>query len=366
MNNIKLDVNELYQTLKLTPETQNILLIGKHGIGKSEIITNFYKNEANMKVQSFFLGQMSDPGDLIGLLSKDEKTGRSIFMPPFWWPIKNEPIVLFLDELNRARPELLQAVQDLTLNRTLAGKILPKGSIIVSAINEGDEYQLTELDPALVSRFNVYSFDPTVKDWLIWATKNNVDKRIIAFIQKNEVYLDNNLKQKENESVWNSSIQKSPDRRAWKKLSDFIINIEILQDIHIKIIAGIIGIEAALIFKKYTQENKSLTPEAVLLNFKFQKKIIEKLELENITFLNEQMIYWINNKNYETKKKKTVSNNFLKYINLLEEIKMEEGVAHLASMLEDKNFSHAASLLLIENEKIMDKLVDYIESIDIS
>jgi hypothetical protein len=365
MNNIKLNVEELYQVLKLTPIEQNILLIGKHGIGKSEIITAYYENERSMKVQSFFLGQMSDPGDLIGLLNKDEKTGKSVFMPPFWWPTENEPIVLFLDELNRARPELLQAVQDLTLNRTLAGKVLPKGSIIVSAINEGDEYQLTELDPALVSRFNVYNFDPTIKDWLIWANKNNVDKRIIAFIQKNEVYLDNNLKNNQDNGIWSSSIQKSPDRRAWKKLSDFIQNIDFLEDIHIKIIAGIIGIEAALIFKKYNQENRSLTPEAVLLNFKFQQKIIEKLELENITFLNEQMIYWINNKNYDVKNKKTISNNFLKYIELLKEIKMEEGIAHLASMLEDKNFSHASSMLLIDNDKIMDKLVDYIQNIDI-
>ncbi len=58
-----------------------------------------------MKVVAFFLGQMSDPGDLIGLMHKDEETGRSVFLPPYWWPVDGRPIVLFLDELNRARPE---------------------------------------------------------------------------------------------------------------------------------------------------------------------------------------------------------------------------------------------------------------------
>ncbi|RKZ40094.1 MAG: hypothetical protein DRQ49_09515 [Gammaproteobacteria bacterium] len=179
---IKIDALELLEILRITPPEQNIMLIGKHGIGKSQIITQFYQK---MKVVPFFLGQMSDPGDLIGLMHKDEKTGHSEFLPPYWWPTDNKAIVLFLDELNRARPEILQSVQDLTLNKTLAGKKLPKGSIVISAVNEGEEYQLTDLDPALVSRFNLYEFAPTVEDWLLWANDNGIDGRIISFIQKN-------------------------------------------------------------------------------------------------------------------------------------------------------------------------------------
>lgn len=75
------------------------------------------------------------------------------FYPPYWWPApvreaspqENRPVVLFLDERGRARPEILQAVQDLTLNKTLADKPLPPGSIVIAAVNAGEEYQLTEL-----------------------------------------------------------------------------------------------------------------------------------------------------------------------------------------------------------------------------
>jgi MoxR-like ATPase len=90
---------------------------------------------------------------------------------PYWIPIRVKPIfdcpggfppvVLFLDELNRARPEILQTIMDLTLNKILAGKKLPSGSQIISAVNEGEEYQLTDLDPALISRFNIYYFSPS-------------------------------------------------------------------------------------------------------------------------------------------------------------------------------------------------------------
>src|SRR5262245_18293809 len=176
---IRIDVKELLDVLRLTPSAQNVLLIGKHGIGKSEIIRQYYEHERGLSVIAFFLGQMSDPGDLIGLLQKDEVTGRSVFLPPYWWPQAGKPIVLFLDELNRARPEILQSVHDLALNRTLAGKRLPEGSIVVAAVNEGDEYQLTDLDPALVSRFNLYEFAPSVEDWLLWAAESGVDPRVL-------------------------------------------------------------------------------------------------------------------------------------------------------------------------------------------
>ena len=109
---------------------------------------------------ALFLGQMSDPGDLIGLPRLNEETGKTDFMPPYWFPTDGVPIVLFLDELNRARPEMLQTVMDLVLNRKLAGRQLPEGSRIISAVNAGEQYQVGELDPALVSRFNIYTLRP--------------------------------------------------------------------------------------------------------------------------------------------------------------------------------------------------------------
>ena len=42
------------------------MLTGKHGIGKSQILKQFFE-ERGQKVVILFLGQMSDPGDLIGL-----------------------------------------------------------------------------------------------------------------------------------------------------------------------------------------------------------------------------------------------------------------------------------------------------------
>lgn len=140
MANVNANVTELIKLLDIMSDEQNIMLVGNHGIGKSEILTEYFSAKG-MPVIALFLGQMSDPGDLIGIPTKNEVTGKTDFMPPYWFPLDGKPIVLFLDELNRARPEVLQTIMDLALNRKLAGRRLPEGSRIISAVNEGNQYR---------------------------------------------------------------------------------------------------------------------------------------------------------------------------------------------------------------------------------
>ena len=257
-----INTSELKETLELTPSTQNVMLVGKHGIGKSEILTSYF-NSKGMKVVTLFLGQMADPGDIIGIPSKVEKqdadgkaTSRTDFTPPYWFPQDGEPIVLFLDELNRARPEILQTVMDLTLNRKLAGKALPEGSHVISAVNDGDEYQLTDLDPALVSRFNIYEFKPTVEEWLNWAVSQGLDERVINFIQDNPTWLDG-------DSSDYKGLEKSADRRAWKHVSDIMLKVKDIKDIHKRIIAGIVGAGAAAAFIRERRFWRSFLPRQI-------------------------------------------------------------------------------------------------------
>lgn len=266
---ISISTKELLYVIEHTPADQNIMLVGKHGIGKSEILTKFYTGSGK-KVVPLFLGQMSDPGDIIGLPNKDEETGHTTFMPPYWFPTDGQPIVLFLDELNRARPEILQVVQDLVLNKTLAGRRLPEGSVIISAVNAGEEYTLTDIDPALLSRFNVYRFSPTVTEWISWATRNDVNSRVIDFISMHEDMLDSKF------NYGTDSTEKHCDRRSWKRVSDYMNmndyskaasgrSVELIA--YRKVISGIIGERVGAAFCDYLQTADFLSPEAVLNDF---------------------------------------------------------------------------------------------------
>ena len=87
--NVKVNIQELLYMLDNTPAEQNIMLSGRHGIGKSEILTAYFADKG-MKVIALFLGQMSDPGDLIGL---PDKSGEiTVFRPPYWFPIDGNAV----------------------------------------------------------------------------------------------------------------------------------------------------------------------------------------------------------------------------------------------------------------------------------
>ena len=353
---ITINSTELIKVLDVTPDRHNIMLVGRHGIGKSEILTKHY-NDQGMKVVTLFLGQMSDPGDLIGLPHKDEKTGRTEFMPPYWFPVDGEAIVLFLDELNRARPEVLQTVMDLVLNRKLAGRALPEGSRIISAVNDGEEYQLTDLDPALVSRFNIYTFRPTPQDWLLWAEKNGIDKRIINFITDHANMLDG-----DGVNQIDRGLEKTPDRRAWKRVSDIIKDAPSLDTFHQKLVAGVIGVAVAAQFFKEFKNSNVPTATDVLLNYEKQRKRIESLEIDKIAIVNDEIMRYLETHTKLGKDEAKVKYNFVEYIDFLKNEK-KEGLAHMVSCVESGSYPQAVVFLVTKLPEVYTTFTKFIHNI---
>ena len=353
--NISISIDELKRLLTAMPTDQNIMLTGRHGIGKSEILTNFYA-ERGMKVVTLFLGQMSDPGDLIGLPNKNEQTGKTDFMPPYWFPMDGEPIVLFLDELNRARPEVLQTVMDLVLNRKLAGRQLPKGSVIISAVNEGDEYQLTDLDPALVSRFNIYQFRPTTAEWLLWAQENGLDERVIYFISNNADWLDENIKQAD-EYV---GLEKSPDRRAWKKVSDLIKGIDSLDD-YKKFVAGIIGVAATAAFYASVAEKNIIYGKSVLVDFAKVRGKLKSLQFHHFAVINEGIFRCLQLHDYEDSS--TSADNLTAYTAWLLNNEKKEAFANFTNLITDSKYPKAVVFISTKTPELYKKVIEFIRNL---
>ena len=55
--NITVSARELEKILDATPPEQNVMLVGRHGTGKSEILLKYYSSRGQ-KVVSFFLGRL--------------------------------------------------------------------------------------------------------------------------------------------------------------------------------------------------------------------------------------------------------------------------------------------------------------------
>lgn len=360
MSNISVNITELKQLLEATPASHNIMLVGNHGIGKSEILTEFFR-EKGMPVVALFLGQMSDPGDLIGLPCKEEKTGKTDFMPPYWFPTDGNPIVLFLDELNRARPEILQTVMDLALNRKLAGKLLPEGSRIISAVNAGDQYQLTDLDPALVSRFNIVNFKPTAEEWLLWARKSGLDPRVVGFIDENRMWLDKDPDQKEGADT---GLDKNPDRRAWKRVSDVVADKAELKEIDSKIISSIVGPKAASAFIQNAATRKILSGREVLSGFGKAKvkDTIAEYGIHQLSVVNEGIYRHLEVEKVREKDFSTYSENLMSYFQYLTKHR-KEAAAHFANIYVQGTYQEAIGFIATKCPMLVMMLVSYVKGI---
>lgn len=355
---IKINVEELQYILGCTPSNQNVLLCGKHGIGKSEIITKFYEAKG-MKVVPLFIGQMSDPGDIIGLPNKNEETGQTEFMLPYWFPTDGKPIVLFLDELNRARPELLQVVMDLVLNRKIAGKSLPEGSIIVSAINSGDEYTLTDLDPALISRFNVYKFEPSVREWLSWALRNGVNDYVVDFIATFDNMLDCPYKE------GTDTQEKSYDRRSWKRLSD-VINLSGISNTSNcqKMVCGIIGDIAGARFFEHYINGTLVKGEDILLRYSNVKDRLKNYKLIKKMAVIERLCAFIDREDVRKNPRYTQAVCVENFKLFLKDLNREE-LAYLCSVYSTENLFPNFKLFIADNYELDSIISQFISSIEV-
>lgn len=352
---ISLTVEQLYDTFEATPVNHNILLVGNHGIGKSRIVEDYF-TQKGMKVTALFLGQMSDPGDLIGLPRLNEETGKTDFMPPYWFPTDGVPIVLFLDELNRARPEMLQTVMDLVLNRKLAGRKLPEGSRIISAVNAGEQYQVGELDPALVSRFNIYELRPTAQDWIKWAKKVNLDERVIQFITNRPDMLDGQFDPKAD------SLDKSPDRRGWERVSQLLKDIKTPDPVHARMVAGIVGaLATSALFDSFSE--KGITGKDIAENYPKVESQVKELPLERFALINDDLLDYLESLPSEKKKISTKNiDNTIQYLGWIKENRRDAYAYFINAFMSGKfkktvaTFSKAKPEIIVEFNNFITEL----------
>jgi alkaline phosphatase D len=223
-----------------------VLLRGRHGIGKSQVVYQLAAN-AGMPVVERRASQMTE-GDLVGLPSIEGN--RTTFNPPDWFKIAcEEPVVLFLDEVDRATLEVRQGIFELTDSRKLNGHTLHPDTLIFAAINggeHGESYQVNEMDPAELDRWSVWDVEPTTEDWLNWG-KENVDSLVWDFINQNRDHLEHSADIEPN--------KRYPSRRSWKRLNDVLADADQLEagPAMFNLAQSFVGFEAAVALNDFAQ-----------------------------------------------------------------------------------------------------------------
>lgn len=279
----------------ILPKDTSVLLRGGHGIGKSQLVRQVAAiiakngNLSNFEVIDRRLSQMSE-GDMIGLPSTDGEVTR--FNPPEWYKRACEkPVCLFLDELNRATPEVMQAAFQIVLDRELNGCKLHPETRVFSAINTGGAYTVNEMDPALLDRFWAIDLTPDVIDWLAWAKEsNNINEHIISFIAGNDKWLD------PPKNCDNSTI--SPSRRSWERLSIALTQINLTEDPNnaafYPVCLGYIGTEATIAYHGFMKTiDLQVSGKEIIEDFSNVKNKIEKLGQEKLNIAIEKVAHYI-------------------------------------------------------------------------
>lgn len=266
-----------------------VLLRGRHGVGKSQVVYQVAKN-MRLPVVERRASQMTE-GDLLGIPSPDGTNingEQASKFRPFEWLVKacTEPVVLFFDEVDRATVEVRQGIFELTDSRKLAGWHLHEDTVICAAINGGEhgsQYQVGEMDPAELDRWTTFDIEPSVEDWLAWA-KDNVNYLLWDFINQNRKHLEH-LDDFEPGKVY-------PSRRSWDRFNQTMAQSDLYSDPRSSMVFNLasvfVGFEAAVALADFIKNyNKLVTVEDVIVNGKLD--LTENFGINDHTALVEKM-----------------------------------------------------------------------------
>lgn len=274
-------INDLKRVLPFMLKNNIVPFIwGNQGIGKTQGIKQYCKeNNLGLVVLNTATQEV---GDLVGLLIKDDENKTVKHARPSWFPTEGSGIV-FLDELNRASGEVIQALFPFVISGTLHTHQLPAGWRVVAAGNyQNDKFTTTDTsDAAWLSRFCHLDFTPSVEEWIYHAETCNGND-IADFIRTYPSMLETSGK---DAGRLDLSIV-TPDRRAWLEgVSKLDNELDFPNELRYEVYAGLVGSSAAASYTTWKiKQEKNLTLNQILSGYNtldIRKKVTSKSEDES-------------------------------------------------------------------------------------
>jgi len=125
--------------------------------------------------------------------------------------------ILFLDELNRAYPEVLATCLKLVDERIIGNvRIGSKWGIIAASNRPGDDIFIGDWTAILGRRFHNVNFVPTFDEWKIWAYENDINPEIMTFLEFNKQYFYH----------WDAESYVNASPSDWHRASKTLKNLE--------------------------------------------------------------------------------------------------------------------------------------------
>lgn len=191
------------------------------------------------------LGKMPDPDDI--------EAQRTYYMKLQSLQPRFQHGILFIDEVNRAQDDVLQAIFQLILDRRVGMYVLPPGWCVVAAGNYMEGYMVTGFnDPAFLNRFSHMTLsggETTLEEWVNYMSLSHGESAtdVIEFASQNTKYLDGDVA-----GELGFSIQ--PSRRSWEmvvRVDEACKSGKYSEIARMEVLSGLIGRELAQAFTRY-------------------------------------------------------------------------------------------------------------------
>ena len=311
-----MDIKTFNLVASKLPAEMALLLRGPTGVGKS-FLGKAIATELDLPFIDVRLSVMSE-GDVAGYpdLEGMKKNGiMTMCMPSWFMRACKEPVVLMLDEMNRALPGVQQSAFQLVLDRELGNdedgvpyKLHPETRII-AAVNHGAEYDVNDMDPALLRRFWCVDIMPTTEDWISWAGENDIDEVLVDFIRQNPAHLRVDPTAVEPGSV-------APNPASWHRLNTSLVHMQMAPSAvcgnrvpgFYAVASGFVGTEAAIALTDFVEKYELvISAEDILDSFGEVKDRVDAQPASGLAHVIEKIADHCKNEKWSNKQAKNLA-----------------------------------------------------------
>ena len=233
----------------------SILVEGRAGIGKSQTVREWARKNG-FKVRDIRLINY-DVGDFVLKVPKDEALQNKYNEWLLELSRTEEPILLLLDEIDKAPETVQRMAYQLILDREVEGLKLSNNVMIVAIQNSDDDglFNNIKREKPLWDRF-VFRVeqDLDIDAFLEYAYKNFRNIELVAFLEKNKdfIYLEDK----------NRDLLIATPRR-WEMLDKVLTGVEDINDI-VFYATQVVGKEVALSLRAFLEIGKKYDVEKII------------------------------------------------------------------------------------------------------
>lgn len=311
-----MDIRTIKNIVPNLPANIAVLMRGPTGVGKSHVARAFAE-ELELPFIDVRGSTMDEAkvGGLPDMRAVDEKKVATFVVPSWFKTACERPCVIMLDELNRSMPTVMQAFFQIVLDRELGNDEdgvpyrLHPDTRVVAAINAGSEYDVNEMDPALLRRFWVCDVEPTVADWTDWAEETGLDQVLVEFIKQEPAHWRVDPAAVEPGTV-------VPTPASWHRLSDSLAHMDLAptalagNDVpghFYSVLTGFIGVEAAIAFRDFVKNYELQISAEDILTGKVKAADLEDAPASQLAGLSEKLSDHSKDNNWKAKEVKAVA-----------------------------------------------------------